>query len=352
MASGHLHPSSQESRLSHGILSSSLCSCSRCLDWRLQPLGSIDTEISVLSFHWHQPLEGGNPGKQIAQIFLFEKKQKQALQPPPPLSLPLCLYPVLRAVLCIPIFLVSPSLSLSVISLSLTLRCTCSSAFPCFLSQLTCPASSLFLTPPLYFCVSLHLRCLPSPPQLLSSPAWSPVLPGNSSCPTLSLCCCCLVTTLCDPTDSSPPGSSVHGLLQARTLEWVAMPFSRGIFLTQGSDPHLLHWQVDSSPLSRQGSYPVTKEGKIKLETSPFYVKAVSPERPLFSTFTCRGLRTALPRRAFPPAGASGTATGCSRTLSCLLRVSFMKRLLGSSSTGLMRVLNSMFSQVVTPQQH
>ena len=37
---------------------------------------------------------------------------------------------------------------------------------------------------------------------------------------------------------------------------------------------------------------------------------------------------------------------------SCLLCVSSMKRLLGSSSTGLMRVLNSMFSQVVTPQQH
>ena len=34
--------------------------------------------------------------------------------------------------------------------------------------------------------------------------------------------------TLCDPLDCSPPGSSVHGILQARTLEWVAVPFSRG----------------------------------------------------------------------------------------------------------------------------
>ena len=33
---------------------------------------------------------------------------------------------------------------------------------------------------------------------------------------------------LCDPMDCSPPGSSVHGLLQARMLEWVAMPSSRG----------------------------------------------------------------------------------------------------------------------------
>ena len=43
---------------------------------------------------------------------------------------------------------------------------------------------------------------------------------------------CVLVTqlcpTLCNPTDHSLPGSSVHGILQARILEWVAIPFSRG----------------------------------------------------------------------------------------------------------------------------
>ena len=33
--------------------------------------------------------------------------------------------------------------------------------------------------------------------------------------------------TVCNPMDCSPPGSSVHGILQARRLEWVAMPFSR-----------------------------------------------------------------------------------------------------------------------------
>ena len=36
--------------------------------------------------------------------------------------------------------------------------------------------------------------------------------------------------TFCDPMDCSPPGSSVHGILQARILEWIAMPFSRGSF--------------------------------------------------------------------------------------------------------------------------
>ena len=34
--------------------------------------------------------------------------------------------------------------------------------------------------------------------------------------------------TLCDPIDCNPPGSSVYGILQARILEWVARPFSRG----------------------------------------------------------------------------------------------------------------------------
>ena len=47
----------------------------------------------------------------------------------------------------------------------------------------------------------------------------------------IHMCCAkslqsCL--TLCDPMDGSPPGSSVDGILQARILEWVAMPSSRG----------------------------------------------------------------------------------------------------------------------------
>ena len=37
-----------------------------------------------------------------------------------------------------------------------------------------------------------------------------------------------LCPTLCDPMDCSLPGSSVHGILQERILEWIAVPFSRG----------------------------------------------------------------------------------------------------------------------------
>ena len=39
---------------------------------------------------------------------------------------------------------------------------------------------------------------------------------------------CSVTPTLCNPVDRSPPGSSVPGILQARILEWVAMPLSRG----------------------------------------------------------------------------------------------------------------------------
>ena len=37
-----------------------------------------------------------------------------------------------------------------------------------------------------------------------------------------------LCLTLCDPTNCNPPGSSVHEILQARILEWIAIPFSKG----------------------------------------------------------------------------------------------------------------------------
>ena len=46
---------------------------------------------------------------------------------------------------------------------------------------------------------------------------------------------------LCDLMGYSLSGSFIYGILQARILEWVAIPFSRGIFPTQGWNPGLLH---------------------------------------------------------------------------------------------------------------
>ena len=48
--------------------------------------------------------------------------------------------------------------------------------------------------------------------------------------------------SLWDPVDRSPPGSSVHGILQARTLEWVVVPSSRGSSRPREENPRLLHF--------------------------------------------------------------------------------------------------------------
>ena len=58
--------------------------------------------------------------------------------------------------------------------------------------------------------------------------------------------------SLYNPLDCSPPSSSFHEILQARILEWIAIPFSRGIFLTQGFNPGLLHWGQIIYHLSHQ----------------------------------------------------------------------------------------------------
>ena len=62
-------------------------------------------------------------------------------------------------------------------------------------------------------------------------------------------CVRCSGALLPTPADRTPPGSSVHGVLQAGTLQWVAISFCRGIFPTQGSNLNLLclpPWQADS----------------------------------------------------------------------------------------------------------
>ena len=61
-----------------------------------------------------------------------------------------------------------------------------------------------------------------------------------------------LCLTLCDPTDYSPPDSSVLGILQARILEWVAIPFSRGSS-QPGIKPKSPTLQADSLPSEPQG---------------------------------------------------------------------------------------------------
>ena len=61
--------------------------------------------------------------------------------------------------------------------------------------------------------------------------------------------------TLCDPMDCSPLGSSVHRILQARILEWVAFPFSRGSSQSRGQTwISCLEGKFFTRQLSHQGS--------------------------------------------------------------------------------------------------
>ena len=81
---------------------------------------------------------------------------------------------------------------------------------------------------------------------------------------------------LCDPMNCSPPGYSVHRILQASILEWVAVPFYR-----VSSWPSLLHWQVGSLPLASPGN-PLnrTKRQTHKPHPNPYHKWERLLERP------------------------------------------------------------------------
>ena len=63
--------------------------------------------------------------------------------------------------------------------------------------------------------------------------------------------------SVCNPMEHSQPGSSAHGILQARILEWVAMPSSRGSSRPRGLNSHLLRLL-----LGQAGSLPPAPSGK------------------------------------------------------------------------------------------
>ena len=75
---------------------------------------------------------------------------------------------------------------------------------------------------------------------------WVAISSSRGNAKSLQLC-----PALCDPMAYSPPSSSVHGSLQARIPEWVAMPSSRGSYQPRDQTciSCLPHWQVGSLPL-------------------------------------------------------------------------------------------------------
>ena len=94
---------------------------------------------------------------------------------------------------------------------------------------------------PLFHCSSLYNSQDMETTQVPSKEEWI----KRCTISTLYICTYMkvkvLVTQLCptifDPIDCSPPGSSVHGILQARILQWVAIPFSRGSFQSKDWTP-------------------------------------------------------------------------------------------------------------------
>ena len=89
--------------------------------------------------------------------------------------------------------------------------------------------------------------------QLFASDGQSIGVSGSASV----LPVCVLVTQscppLCNPMDCSLPGSSVNGILQARILEWVAVPFSRGSSWPRNQTPRSPALQADSLPTELSG---------------------------------------------------------------------------------------------------
>ena len=108
------------------------------------------------------------------------------------------------------------------------------------------------------------MKSSPYPSHPLMSACWV-----AQSCPTL-----------CDPTDCSPPDSSVHGILQARILEWVAISFSRGS-----------SWLRDSTLHCRQILYCLSHQGS-PLTPSLCYISWYDCERSMKPTgrYVCAGL--------------------------------------------------------------
>ena len=86
-----------------------------------------------------------------------------------------------------------------------------------------------------------------------------------------------LCPTSCHSVNCSPPGSSVHGVLQARIPGVGCQALLQGIFQTQGWNSHLLlllHWQVGSLPLAPPG-----KPKRAKWQAPPTYKVAGKPKR-------------------------------------------------------------------------
>ena len=116
-------------------------------------------------------------------------------------------------------------------------------------------------------------------------------LPGGAAAAAKSLQSC---PTLCDPIDGSPPGSPVPGILQARTLEWVAISFSN----------------------ARKGKVKVKSLGHVRLLATPWTAAYQAPGGAVVNrTPANAGNKRDLgptPRSGRSPGGRNGNSLQCS----------------------------------------
>ena len=94
-------------------------------------------------------------------------------------------------------------------------------------------------------------------------------------------CARCLVVqlcpTLCNPMDCSPPGSCLHGIFQARILEWVTMPSSKGSSQPRNQSPILqAELQTDSLPSEPPGKPKNTGMGSLSLLQGIFLIQELN----------------------------------------------------------------------------
>ena len=92
--------------------------------------------------------------------------------------------------------------------------------YPCLRSTIKALTSAVLLYPPSIHTLAMGILCVVVVIPHLPSPAHLPTLQTKLALRARSLQSC---PTLCNPMDCNLSGSSVHGILQARTLEWVAL---------------------------------------------------------------------------------------------------------------------------------
>ena len=91
--------------------------------------------------------------------------------------------------------------------------------------------------------------------------------------------------TLCDPMDCCLSGSSVHGIFQARVLEWIAISFSRGYGPDPGIEPWSLALQADALP-----SEPPGKPSKVERTSKQKNIEDIKDLNNIINHLDLRGI--------------------------------------------------------------